>query len=151
MAYKTNKVHWQQCQKEIKLIREKVFVCEFHISPDCEFDTLDQDCEHVLLKDEDDQTIATGRICQSGKISRVAVLMKYRKTDAAKVVINKLLDIAKKKGLSKVYIDCELDDVAHYQAQGFRPAGAVFMQGGVAKQPLANEIKQFHCQQNVLH
>lgn len=151
MTYKTNRVHWQQWKKEIKRIREKVFVCEFHIPPDCEFDTSDQNCEHVLLKNEDDQTIATGRICHSGKISRVAVLRKYRKTDAAKAVIRTLLDIAKNKGLNKVYIDCELDEVEHYQAQGFRPAGVVFMRSGVAKQPLINEIKPFNCQQSILH
>lgn len=151
MAYKTDTVHWHQCHKEIKLIREKVFVCEFHIPPDCEFDTQDQNCEHVLLKDEQNNTIATGRICQSGKISRVAVLMKYRKTDAAKVVINKLLDIAKAKGLRNVFIDCELDEIQHYQAQGFQLAGQVFMQAGVAKQPLTSSIKQFQCQQSVLH
>ncbi len=151
MAYKTNRVHWKQCQKEIKLIREKVFVCEFHIPPDCEFDKLDNDCEHVLLKDDDDNTIATGRICQLGKISRVAVLMKYRQTDAAKRVIEKLLDIAKTKGLNQVYIDCELDALHHYQEQGFEPAGQVFMQAGVAKQPLTCSIKQFSCQQSILH
>lgn len=151
MAYKTNRVHWKQCKKEIKLIREKVFVCEFHISPDCEFDQQDNDCEHVLLKDDDDNTIATGRICQSGKISRVAVLMKYRQTDASKRVVEKLLEIAKAKGLDKVYIDSELDAIHHYQEQGFEPAGQVFMQGGVAKQPLTCAIKQFNCQQNILH
>lgn len=151
MPYKTNRVHWKQCKKDIKQIREKVFVCEFRIAPEQEFDQLDKDCEHVLLKDEANNVIATGRLCQSGKISRIAVLMKYRQTEAATQVVETLLAIAKDKGMEKIFIDSQLEDIHHYRAQGFEPVGQVFMQGGMAKQPLAGKLKQFNCQQSILH
>ena len=151
MAYKINTVHWQQSKKDIKHVREKVFVCEFHIPPDCEFDAVDSDCEHVLIKDDDGNTIATGRICQSGKISRIAVLMQYRQTDAGKRVIEKLIDIARAKGLNRVFIDSEQDQISHFKEQGFMPVGQVFMQAGVAKQSLSSCVKQFHCPQSILH
>jgi predicted GNAT family N-acyltransferase len=151
MNYKTNRVKWSHSAKEIKEIREKVFVYEHRIPRTCEFDDKDQECEHVLLKNEDDITIATGRITNSGKISRIAVLMKFRQTDAAEKVIEQLLKIAHTKGLNKVFIDADLDSISYYKGQGFVPLGSVFMKAGVAKQRLACPVKQFNCQSSILH
>lgn len=151
MNFKVNKVKWRACAKEIKQIREKVFVCEYRIPQNNEFDSNDKDCEHVLLRDDEDNPIATGRLCADGKISRIAVLMHHRKSDASKRVIKMLLDIAKEKGLKNVYIDSDLDDVEKYRKQGFSAFGSVYMDSGVAKQPLTCKVEHFDCFESVLH
>lgn len=151
MSFKVDKVKWRACAKEIKQIREKVFVCEYRIPQRNEFDSEDQDCEHVLLRDDDNNPIATGRLCADGKISRIAVLMNHRKSDAAKRVIKMLLDIAREKGLTNVYIDSDLDDVEKYRKQGFAAIGSVYMDSGVAKQPLTCSVDSFNCLDSVLH
>lgn len=150
MAYKTKIVNWSSYAKDIKLIREKVFICEFRISPEIEFDNNDGNSEHVLLRDND-IPIATGRICENGKISRIAVLMKYRNTDASNKVVKMLLDIARRKGLKEVYIDSDLAEVNDFKNQGFKVAGSVFMESGVAKQPLVCSLSNFKCNKSILH
>ncbi|MDU0114814.1 GNAT family N-acetyltransferase [Psychrosphaera aquimarina] len=151
MSYKVDHVNWQVNADEIRLIREKVFVCEYRLPQDSEFDNIDRNCEHVLIRDNENTAIATGRICANGKISRIAVLMKHRKHDVSSQVISKLLAIAKNKGLKKVYIDSELDDVEKYRKYGFNAISNVFMDAGIAKQALACPLDKFKSHNTILH
>lgn len=151
MTYKVNQVNWRSNSADIKSIREKVFVCEYRIPQSSEFDKQDSKSEHVLLRNERGDPIATGRICEDGKISRIAVLRNYRGSEAGKRVIGKLLDIAKARGLTKVYIDSGLDDVDKYRQLGFSATGSVYMDSGVAKQPLGCRVEQFRCLDTILH
>lgn len=150
MTYKTLKVDWGTKKKEIKLVREKVFICEYRIPPDVEFDQKDKRCKHVLIQD-DQQAIATGRISTKGKISRIAVLQKYRHTDAPIQVINTLVNIAKDSGLTSIAIDSELAQVTQFKQQGFQVVSPVFMDSGIAKQTLACDISRFKCALDILH
>ena len=151
MSYKTDKVSWSQSASEIKTIREQVFVYEFQFPESTEFDQNDINSEHILIRDDAGKAVATGRLCEDGKISRVAVLMKHRKTAIAKQVIKELLRIAKAKGMKKVYFDAQLEEVDKYRAQGFKPIGNVYMEAGIPKQTLMCSIDLFHITKNVLH
>lgn len=151
MAIKVAQVQWNSNQSEIKQVREKVYVCEYRIPQEIEFDQQDNKSEHVLIKDDSGQAIATGRIGQDGKISRIAVLMKYRRSEVPKTVINSLLSIAKAKGLKKILIDSELEKVSSYTNQGFSVKGNVFMDLGIAKQTLCCDIDNFSYPNCLLH
>lgn len=150
MTYKTLKVDWGTKKKEIKLVREKVFICEYRIPPDIEFDHKDKRCKHVLIQDEQ-QAIATGRISTKGKISRIAVLQNYRNTDAPNQVVNTLINIAKDSGLTSIAIDLELDQVTKFKQQGFQTISPVFMDSGIAKQTLTCDIGNFKCSLGIVH
>ena len=137
-------------RRAIKSVREKVFVCEYHIPPEVEFDQKDTRCKHILIQDEQ-TTIATGRISPKGKIGRIAVLKKYRNTEVPKQVVNSLLNIAKDSGLTNITIDSDLHNVHEFQQQGFKTVGSVFMESGIAKQTLVCDIARFTCTLPVLH
>ncbi|MDA8621455.1 GNAT family N-acetyltransferase [Psychrosphaera sp.] len=151
MNYKTDKVSWRKSSKEIRAIREQVFIYEYQFPLESEFDQHDVQCEHVLVRDEQGVAIATGRLSDDGKISRVAVLMKHRNIKVRRKVIKELLQLAKTKGLTKVYFDSHLDEVDKYQDQGFVPAGNVYMDAGIAKQPLTCALELFKIAPTVLH
>lgn len=151
MGYKVDKVKWKAFSEEIRSVREKVFVYEYRLPRNKEFDNNDLQCEHVLIRDDDGAPIATGRLCEDGKISRIAVVLKHRKSDAAKRVIEKLVAIAKTKGLKQVSIDSELEDVKLYLQHGFRAVGGVYMESGIAKQTLQCSLNQFSGVNNILH
>lgn len=151
MGFKVNLVSWPKYHKEIKTIREKVFVCEYRISPKDEFDEKDANCHHVLIHDDDGTPIATGRICDQGKISRLAVVLSHRNSSAAKKVLKRLLKYAKNEGMKRVYIDCELENVADLKKHGFEPTGSVYMDSGIAKQPLSCSVERFSCEHTLLH
>ncbi len=151
MNYKTDKVSWRKSKKEIRAIREQVFVYEYQFPLESEFDHHDIQCQHVLIRDDEGRAIATGRLCEDGKISRVAVLMKHRIPKVRRQVFKELLNLARAKGFQKVYFDSLLDEVDKYKEQGFVPAGKVYMDGGIAKQPLMCSVELFKIAQNVLH
>lgn len=151
MNYKSDKVSWNSCSSEIKSVREQVFVYECQFSEDQEFDGHDKESEHVLVRDSSGKAIATGRLSADGKISRVAVLMKHRQRRIGQTVINGLLKIARDKGLKRVYFDAILEEVSKYRQQGFIPVGSVYMDAGIAKQPLMCSIDLFQISNNILH
>lgn len=154
MSYKIDRVDWSKETdqiKQIKDVREKVFILEHRIPINAEFDNKDADSVHVLIKNEDDKPVATGRICQDGKISRIAVLKKYRQTNAADQVIRQLVNIAHKKGFNNVLIDAELDYIDDFKQQGFKPKGSAYMDAGVAKQTLSKAVNNFACPRGILH
>ncbi len=151
MSYKSDKVSWSSSASEIRSIREKVFIYEFQFPEDSEFDHDDLKCEHILIRDDNGKAVATGRLCEDGKISRIAVLMKHRDSAIAKQLIGELLKIAKSKGMKKVYFDALLDDVDKYRQQGFKPIGSVYMDAGIAKQPLMCSVDLFKISTTVLH
>ncbi len=151
MTYKSDKVTWRNSATEIRSIRERVFVYEYQFPEESEFDHNDIKCEHVLVRDEKGHAVATGRLCEDGKISRVAVLMKHRNSSVSSKVFKELLRLAKSKGMKKVYFDSFLDEVDKYQKQGFVPIGSVYMDGGIAKQPLMCSVDLFKLSQTILH
>ncbi|QDP01259.1 GNAT family N-acetyltransferase [Thalassotalea sp. PS06] len=143
MRYKVNVVRWQQAERQLKSVREKVFCCERRIPYDVEFDHRDRKAHHVLVVDEETQEpIATGRITNDGEISRIAVVISKRKSPVGKEVIQALVKIARKNQLNEVYINSDLDAVSYFASHNFRPVGAVFMEAGIPRQRMACPIRE---------
>ena len=105
MSYSVSRVKWEQAAPLLKNIREKVFVCEWRIPKHLEFDKNDRSAFHMLICDDITQEpIATGRILATGEISRIAVVMSFRRFDMEKVVLQGLFKIAKELNLDEVFI-----------------------------------------------
>ncbi|NTS78239.1 GNAT family N-acetyltransferase [Catenovulum sp. SM1970] len=133
---------WQSRCQDIRRVRECVFVYECRIPKTVEFDAADPLSEHVVVYD-DEQPIATGRLCPDGYLSRVAVIPSKRKTQAAKIVIQHLTDIAKRKKMEKLMVSSDLLHVSDMLSQGFQPCSGVYMEAGVARQKFSCPTHQF--------
>lgn len=143
MSYSVSRVPWQQAAPLLKDVREKVFVYERRIPKSIEFDINDKSAFHMLVCDDRSQEpIATGRISSAGQISRIAVVMAYRKTDVDKIIIKGLFRIAEELALDEVYIYSPLDRVSYFREHHFYPIGSVFMEAGLPKQRMACAINQ---------
>jgi predicted GNAT family N-acyltransferase len=143
MAFYSKNVNWGNEQHKLKKIREKVFVCQWRIPQECEFDLDDSIAFHILVVDEHNQNIATGRITPKGEIGRIAVEPKFRGPEVYQVLFNALLNIAKQQGMEDVLVQCELEGVNYYKKQGFRPVGTVFMEAGIPRQQLVCSLNDF--------
>lgn len=143
MTFKVKNVDWGHAKHRLSKIREQVFVCEWRIPKECEFDQQDNMAFHVLVLNENDQEIATGRITPQGEIGRIAVVPEYRETDVYLELFRALLAIAKHNGLENVLVQCELEGVEYYQQQGFRPVGTVYMDAGIARQRMSCTVNTF--------
>lgn len=144
MAFYAKNVDWGNEQHKLKKIREKIFVCQRRIPAEYEFDHQDSIAFHVLVVDEHNQAVATGRITPKGEIGRIAVEPEFIGPEVYQALFNALLKIAKQHGLDDVLVQCELEGVNYYQQQGFRPVGAVFMDAGVARQPMLCNLNDFN-------
>lgn len=136
-------VNWEKSKHKLTKLREKVFVYEWHIPKEYEFDQHDNEAFHILVLDEHQQAIATGRLTPAGEIGRIAVEAQYRKPDVYRTLFNALIARAQSLGLQKVFVQCELDGVEYYQRQGFEPVGTVYMEAGIARQKMACSTSQF--------
>ena len=98
MTFSISRVSWEQAAPLLKTVREKVFICEWRIPKHIEFDKKDRIMPfHLLVCDDKTQEpVATGRILATGEISRIAVLMSYRKHQVDHLVVQGLLAIAKR-------------------------------------------------------
>lgn len=143
MTFKVKNVDWGKEKHKLSRLREKVFVCEWRIPKEYEFDQHDDASFHVLVLDENNQEIATGRITPNGEIGRIAVVPSYRGPEVYQTLFRALLKIAKVNDLRNVSVQCELEGVEYYQQQGFRPVGAVYMDAGIPRQKMSCTIKDF--------
>lgn len=136
-------VDWENAKHKLSKIREKVFVCEWRIPRECEFDKQDSKATHMLVLDDEQQAIATGRLTPKGEIGRIAVVPKYRGPEVYQTLFGALISKANHLGLEKVFVHCELEGVDYYQKQGFEPVGTVFMDAGVPRQKMACSTSSF--------
>ncbi len=135
MSFSICRVQWEQAAPLLKNVREKVFVCEWRIPKKIEFDKKDPHAYHMLVCDDVTQEpVATGRILSTGEISRIAVLMQYRKQNVDQKVMEGLLAIAHDLNLDEVFIYTPLECVEYFRKLNFTSAGAVFMEAGMPRQ-----------------
>lgn len=121
---------YKDYKKEIIDIRETVFVKEQNVPKELEVDGLDIECDHVLLKSGSD-FVATGRIQKDGHIGRVAVLKEFRGKGLGKEIILSLIEVAKSKGMKKVYLGAQLTAKEFYHKLGFYQYGETFQDAGI--------------------
>lgn len=143
MTFIVENVDWQQDKERLSKLREKVFVYEWRIPREYEFDHHDDYSDHVLVKNEEGQEVATGRLTPQGEIGRIAVIPKFRGPEIYQTLFHALLHIAKQKNLDDVSVQCDLDGVQYYKSQGFTPVGAVYMDAGIPRQRMACNLTDF--------
>lgn len=144
MAFRVKNVGWNEAKQKLSKLRHRVFVYEWRIPVSCEFDGLDDEAHHVLLVDDQDNEVATGRLTADGELGRIAVIPRHRGPNVYKQLFNALLKIAKQNAMQKVVVQCDLEGVDYYQRHGFRPVGKVYMDAGVPRQKMECDLEQFN-------
>ena len=131
LPFTVKPIYWNASQKEVKAIRNKVFVEEQGVPPELEWDGLDEHSYHVLAYAPDGIPIGTGRLLQDGHIGRVAVLTEWRGRGVGRALLNLLLVIANKMGNEEVKLHAQIRVVNFYKKQGFTRHGKEFMEAGI--------------------
>lgn len=143
MGYRIDKVEWKINKELLQQIRERVFVCELHIPKHIEFDALDNTAQHILVTDDTQCPVATGRLCTDGLIGRIAVLPEHRNRSVYKSLLTFIVQLAQQQGCDSVSINCILNEVERFKSNGFATEGHVFMEAGIARQRMQCPINQF--------
>lgn len=113
-------------------IRREVFINEQRVSPEEEFDDLDDRAFHLIIYD-DGIPAATGRLFfqDSYHIGRIAVLKHKRGLHLGDLTVRMLLVKAFNDGAPFVTIGAQMHAVPFYERFGFVPYGDQYMEAGI--------------------
>lgn len=105
-------------KKDIRYVRNKVFIEEQDISYSVECDDKDEQATHILVYLKN-SVIGTVRLLSCGRIERLSVLKEHRNKGVGKLLIEKLLDYAKENGINRLYLSALMEAVNFYIELGF--------------------------------
>ena len=129
--YQIREVDWQEAQHELKRVREEVFIVEQHVPLEMEWDGLDPNARHVLAQSRNGEAMGTARLLPDGQIGRMAVLKEWRGLGVGSALLEALLQMARTRGFSKVFLNSQTRAVAFYSRRGFEVASGEFMDAGI--------------------
>ncbi len=130
-SYTVRTATWQADRAELELVRRQVFIVEQKIPESEEWDDEDENSSHVLVFSEKRDVVGTGRIDANGKIARLAVLAEYRGQGVGSAMLTRLIDEARQRGFTQVYLHSQTHALNFYKKFGFVSDEEIFSEGGI--------------------
>ena len=143
MTYQVEHVSWSTAKQRLTQLREKVFIFEWKLPRDAEFDEFDNSAHHVIISDPEGNPIATGRLTHEGELGRIAVRRKFRTLPLYRLLFETLIQIAKQHNIKHLQVRCDLSSVDYHRKLGFEPHGPAFMEAGIPRQRMACQTQHF--------
>ncbi|CBK43435.1 putative Acetyltransferase, GNAT family [Nitrospira defluvii] len=131
---------WTTTGSAIRAIRETVFIHEQGVPVELEWDGLDSACAHVLAWNNRGEAIGTARMQQNGTIGRMAVLKDWRGRGVGRALLRTLLDLATRRGLSRVTLSAQTHALGFYERAGFDVVGEPFIDAGIPHRKMVKEL-----------
>ncbi|MEH7484000.1 GNAT family N-acetyltransferase [Neobacillus drentensis] len=132
-------------QKELEdaySVRKIVFVEEQNVPLEEEIDDYEGEAEHFVMYDEG-SPIAAGRfrfVDGYGKVERICVLNKARKTGAGKTIMNAIENYALQKDIHKLKLNAQTHAIPFYAGLGYKIVSEEFMDAGIPHKTMVKEI-----------
>jgi len=122
-------VKWIDDHTQLKNIREKVFIQEQKVTPQLEWDGMDEKAIHFLVFN-DKAAIGCARaivIKDHMQLGRMAVLKEYRGQGIGSALLEKAMTIAKLNQLSAIYISAQCHAIDFYKKFGFEVTSDIYL------------------------
>ena len=135
-------VKWIDGHAQLKNIREKVFIQEQKVTPELEWDGMDEKAIHFLVfKDEKAIGCARAIVIKSRmQLGRMAVLKEYRGQGAGSTLIEKAIVTAKLKQLSGIHISAQCNAINFYVKFGFEVMGDTYLDAEILHRDMTLEF-----------
>ncbi len=122
---------WERDGAVIDSIRYRVFVVELGVPVDIERDGRDPACRHAIAETVDGLGIACGRLLPDGQIGRIAVLREWRRHGVGGAMLERLIELARSEGHSRVVVNAEANASDFYARHGFVATGGPWLEAGL--------------------
>ncbi len=122
---------WRNQQRELRFVREQVFMIEQKVPKELEWDGLDSHAVHLLARDWAGNPIGTVRMLGDGHLGRMAVLAPWRGCGVGAALLKTIIATAKSVGMKKIDLDAQLQAIGFYERHGFTAEGPEFMDAGI--------------------
>jgi predicted GNAT family N-acyltransferase len=120
---------WIDDHTQLKNIREQVFIQEQKVTPQLEWDGMDEKAIHFLVFN-DKAAIGCARaivIKDHMQLGRMAVLKEYRGQGIGSALLEKAMTIAKLNQLSAIYISAQCHAIDFYKKFGFEVKSDIYL------------------------
>jgi predicted GNAT family N-acyltransferase len=114
-------------------IRHEIFINEQKVPEELEWDELDQNAMHAIVKKEQ-QVIGTARLIienANARIGRMAIQKEYRRQGVGQKLLSALIQTAKEKGAQECILHAQTHAIAFYAKADFEPNGPIFDEAGI--------------------
>lgn len=128
---------------QVMNIRKTVFVEEQNVPPELEIDEYENTSTHFLCYSDDQKPIGAGRFREVdgvGKIERICVLPEARKMGAGKVIMETIIEYAKKQGYKKVKLNAQTHAIPFYEKLGFTVVSEEFLDAGIPHRTMEKQL-----------
>ncbi len=122
---------WDTLGPEASRIRLEVFVQEQQVPLEEELDPKDAQCLHAIAYDTAGQAVGTGRLLPDGHVGRMAVRRSWRGSGVGSLLLNALVDAARRRGDAEVVLAAQMQARPFYTRHGFVEEGDTFMDAGI--------------------
>jgi predicted GNAT family N-acyltransferase len=118
---------------DIRRVRFAVFVDEQKVPADLEMDDRDGACLHWIARDAAGGAVGTVRLDveKDGKVGRLAVLAASRRRGVGRALMERLHEIARVRGLTRVWCHAQISAVPFYRRLGYRVVSDTFEEAGI--------------------
>jgi len=122
---------WRNHQRELRFVREQVFMLEQKVPKELEWDGLDTHAVHLLARDQAGNPIGTVRMLGDGHVGRMAVLAPWRGRGVGTALLKTIIATARSVGMAKIDLDAQVQALGFYECHGFIAEGPEFMDAGI--------------------
>jgi predicted GNAT family N-acyltransferase len=140
MHYNLHHTTWKKHKTELAQVRRRVFIEEQQVPEELEWDEYDDTCHHILVCDDNNNPIATGRIKPDGHIGRIAVLKPWRNQGIGSAILKELLAYAISKKIHRIYLNAQTTAIPFYLKHGFVTCSDEFMDAGIPHKTMHKNI-----------
>lgn len=134
--FHVKRADWHRDQALLRAMRCAVFVEELGIPEQLEWDGRDAAATHLIAWTEDGTAAGTVRLLPDGRIGRMAVVRAWRGRGIGTVLLQTLLELARREGFAELHLHAQVPAIAFYRRFGFRADGPVFEEAGIAHQAM---------------
>lgn len=121
---------WSVLGEQAAAVRTAVFVREQGIPAEHEWDVMDGQSVHCVAC-RGVRPIGTGRLLPDGRIGRMAVESDARGQGVGAVILDALIDVARRRGDRRVWLHSQRAAMGFYARRGFETIGEPFDEVGI--------------------
>lgn len=135
-----HRVVWSEARDELRTIRINVFVREQHVPEALEWDSIDEECLHVLARTAGGEAIGTGRLLPDGHIGRMAVLAHWRGRGVGARLLAELIAAAAERGYAEVELSAQTHAIGFYRRFGFEVVSGEYLDAGIPHRSMRRSL-----------
>ena len=133
-------VEWSAARAALESVRRAVFIVEQAIPEDMEWDEFDALSRHALAVDAAGAPVGCGRLLPDGHVGRLAVLAPLRGVGVGSLLLERLVEMARANGHSRIVLNSQVHAMPFYARHGFAAIGDEFMEAGIPHRTMARTL-----------